>query len=667
MLQRIPFLRLLIALISGILIARYMPCSPGGWLIYLLLPLLLFSVFLCIKNKSHKLNVTTLLLILMLIGITRHRQFNNKPGFNNAGFYIATLLEYPVEKPNSLKTEAKLSYISNDSIITKQNEKLVIYFHPDSLSKKLAPGSIIIFENKPSFIANAGNPYEFDYKGYMANKKIYRQVYLPSGSWQGAGASQGVNLRIYSEKLRYCLLDIYRQNNIDGERFAILSALTLGYKDALAPETKQVYSSAGAMHVLAVSGLHVGIIFMAVNIILGFLRKSKNGRLLFIFLSILILWVYAFITGLSPSVLRATVMFSFVIIGDNLSKPTNIYNTLALSAFILLSFNPNLLFEVGFQLSYTAVTGIVFFQPRLFGLFSINNWFVNYAWALFTVSVAAQLSTFPLTLFYFHQFPTYFWISNFIVIPGAFLLIFMGIGVILTSPIAAISNLLATATSFLLDGTYYLLESLQGLPAPVIQNIHISNIQFAFLVLSLISLMFFISGKRHRALMISTSLLILVFGLNIYNKLNSLNNKLIYFYNASNGLLIHCIAGRENYILYENESQMKSYDRLIPENTVTNLHLKTPKIIQFDSCYQDNALFIRPPMFSFYNKNIIANPLKHEIIPDSLIDIYISKYPLQNYGSAKYINITTKSAIKATDSTLIIFCLKKDGAYMDIL
>ncbi|MBN2775917.1 MAG: DUF4131 domain-containing protein, partial [Prolixibacteraceae bacterium] len=223
MLNRIPFLIICISYISGILIATFMSgINPGNLLIILVILISLILIF-NIRNSGYLLISVLLTTFLILTGIYRYYKFNPHFNFNTGENYIATVLEYPVVKTNSLKTEAFLDYIEVDKQIFKVKEKLIIYFELDSLTYNLKPGNRIIFKTNPDFIKNQGNPNEFDYRKYMANQKIYRQVYLRSGKWVPLKIKSAVSLRILSEKLRNKLLGIYRENNITDERFAILS------------------------------------------------------------------------------------------------------------------------------------------------------------------------------------------------------------------------------------------------------------------------------------------------------------------------------------------------------------------------------------------------------------------------------------------------------------
>ena len=240
--------------------------------------------------------------------------------------------------------------------------------------------------------------------------------------------------------MRDKLLNILKENGLKNNELAVASALILGYKDDLGEELKHSYSSAGATHVLAVSGLHVGIIFLVLNFLLNILDKNDRFKISKAILLICFLWAYATITGLSPSVVRAATMFSFVTIGKSFGKSSSIYNTLCASAFVLLVYNPYLIMEVGFQLSYLAVVGIVYFQSIIYKWIYVKNKFLKYIWMITSVSIAAQLTTFPLGLLYLHQSPTYLFASNLFVIPGAMLIIGLGILLFITSWIPLISG-----------------------------------------------------------------------------------------------------------------------------------------------------------------------------------------------------------------------------------
>ena len=380
--QKIPFLRITIAFVFGIYLSGIYPANIV--LLQVLAALLFILLFFLNKiyNYQHEISFGVLLTLLFLIfGSIFSIRYNKTPIFYNKGKMLATILETSEEKPNSIKNLIRIdNVLLNDSFI-KTNEKMLVYFEKSDPAAALKPGNVILFEASPQLIQNNGNPYEFDYKSYMSRNKIYRQVYLKSETWHQTSETK-FSLIILSEKAREKLLNIYRNQKLGENETEILSALTLGYKRGLDPETKQVFSAAGAMHILAVSGLHVGIIYAVFIWFFGFLRKRKYGKYLFILLTLSVLWAYAFITGLSPSVLRAATMFSLLCVATNINRNASIYNSLAIAAFVLLLVNPNNLYEVGFQLSFAAVFGIVFLQPRISMLCTVRNRFLKFFWTL---------------------------------------------------------------------------------------------------------------------------------------------------------------------------------------------------------------------------------------------------------------------------------------------
>ena len=428
--HNIPLIRPATALISGIMAGSLFNFNLN----FLILALLATVVFLLIASLFYSFRITLffgagIYILFAVAGIWRFQAYNRRPELFTEGKYSATVLEILQEKPKSYQSVLKISaFFRNDSVF-KTNEKVMVYFAKSEKASRLKPGEQIVFDRTPQPVENSIDLNGFDYAGYLERKRIYRQVYLPDSRWIESGMFTH-NFLILAERTRLQMLEIFRNQDLGEKEFNVLSALTLGYKRGLDPETKRVFSAAGAMHVLAVSGLHVGIVFMILSFFLSFLKKRKRGEIAYLLVMITSLWCFAFLTGLSPSVSRAAAIFTIVVIASVFKKSSNIYQSLVASAFVLLLLNPNNLFEVGFQLSYAAVFGIVFLQPRLDKIFTFRFRVSRYFWALLTTSVAAQIATFPLSAFYFNQFPTFFWVSNLVVIPAAGILIPLGISLL---------------------------------------------------------------------------------------------------------------------------------------------------------------------------------------------------------------------------------------------
>ncbi len=619
--QKIPILRIAVSYGTGVLAAAYL--KPESSLFFLSAGILfLVLILLNIRYRFSFEGIFGALtsILFFLLGIAFFNQHNQPPALFENGQFSAVVLEKPEEKPNSYKTVLKInSFIKEDSTF-QANEKILAYFGKNSHAEDLVPGSVILFKENPRIVTNNGNPYEFDYPKYLNRQKIYRQLYLADGKWKPTNIMVNSPV-IMAEKLREKLLTIYRQQNLGENETAILSALTLGYKRGLDPETKRVFSSAGAMHVLAVSGLHVGIIFGMFVLIFGFLKKSKKGSILFVVFSIIMLWSYALLTGLSPSVLRAATMFSLVSIATSLNRRANIYNTLATSAFILLLLKPNNLFEVGFQLSYSAVFGIVFLQPKLEKLWKVKNRIMHYFWVLMTVSIAAQIATFPFTSYYFNQFPTYFLLTNVVIIPAVFVLIILGVLLLLLSGVPYLSTGLAFTVKEVIGNLFALLQWIENLPHSVFK-IPFSVSQSISLLLALLFCFAFIEFRRARQLKYAFLLFSVVMLLSASQKFWQYQQKELIVFNNRDNLTLQLIKGRQNYIITQSPIDSSAYTRQMAQNVTTQKNLHQPILLEHSTLFEDKHLLLKNNFICFDDKIIQIGLTKNtpqELTPDILV------------------------------------------------
>lgn len=410
--------------------------------------------------------------------------------------YKATLISAAKSTDKTFGFKADISAVKMDSIWQKAEGKAMLYFQKDSSTAKFQYGDEVLVKAKLTELAAPGNPQEFNYKRFLSFNQVYHQQYVTHQNVYLMGRDRGNVLMASSIKTGQFLETQLAQYISDPRSLAIAKALTLGIKDELDNDLRNAYAAAGAMHVLAVSGLHVGIIFLIVSTFFKKWRYHKKGRFLFALISLLVLWFYAFITGLSPSVLRAATMFSFIILAQTGRRRTNIYNTLAASAFVLLCYNPYLIFSVGFQLSYLAVAGIVFFQPKIYALFQFKYVLADKIWAITCVSIAAQLVTAPLGLLYFHQFPTYFFLSNLVVIPAAFVILNGTLLVLLFSFIPLVASVMGLILDYIIRFVNFLVFGLEFFPGSIIDGIYITTLESWFIYLLIACMAFLISEKR---------------------------------------------------------------------------------------------------------------------------------------------------------------------------
>jgi competence protein ComEC len=435
-----PFVRLLFALLLGILAGNFGSwfhiSLPFVWLIFLILYLLL--VFLLPKAQKIYFAPSQGFLLLFIIAFSGYLlvHFRNESNWSyhvlqekhHFEYYQARIISEVQEKPRSYQFVGAIEQIQVDGKWKKARNKVNIFLQKDS-SKPYKPrfGDVFITSNKLQLINTPLNAYQFNYRKFLSYRNIYHQQYIKTQefgyvthrlAWYEHIEALSIQIRQYCDKA----LERYIASE---QEHSIAAALVLGVKQHLDEDLKQAYTNAGVTHILAVSGMHVGIIFGLLNLFLGRLKKVKYGKLLYVLSVLSILWLYAFVTGLSGSVSRAVTMFSLITIASNISRNTNIYNTLASSAFLLLLWNPFLLMDVGFQLSYLAVISIVYFYPKLYSLYEASNRIVDFLWQMTCVSVAAQVFTLPITLYHFHQYPTYGVFASVLVVPlGQFILQF---------------------------------------------------------------------------------------------------------------------------------------------------------------------------------------------------------------------------------------------------
>jgi competence protein ComEC len=665
-LQRAPFIRILLPFVCGVIFETYI-CFQSDLLFLTILVAVLLALILFVNRASFFRDIITGVLFTLFFftsGIVLTSVSNRLPSYPGGPPYKVTLLEKPVEKDKSFRAECMITAcISGDSVVLC-HERIIVYFGKNSKADSLKPGSRIVFNQVPRNIENQGNPFEFDYVKYTALRNIRRQVYLKEKSWVTAGHNQDKGITILAERVRDYLLGIYQRNGLQGIEFEILSALTLGYKKSMDPEIKQVFAATGASHVLAVSGLHVGIVYLVFNLLFGFMRKGRYTRVLFVLLAISFLWVFAFITGLSPSVQRSALMFTIVLAGENLRRPANIYNTLTASFFILTVINPAIIFDVGFQLSYAAVFGIVYFQPRLSSLFTSKVKPVSYLWGLFTVSLAAQITTFPLSCFYFNQFPVYFWLSNFIVIPLAFLFIFLGILILATSQWTFISGLLAKMAILLVKLLYHSLQWIESLPGALLKGF---NFPFGILVITtmlIILIMLFMETRKLFYLKGSIMLLIVAFFFSSGMKVLQNHQKEIIAY-KTNEPVVHLVYGRTNYLLAPGSFLKMAFPRWQVLPVIKRLRLKDPLMIPFEDDYRDSVLVKIGPVLFFDGTVICLQSTEYQnyrlIKPDIVLTKHMADLPGNLQGEPTIISYDVN--LYGTDYLPNVYRVNETGAW----
>lgn len=634
-----PFIRLIIPFVIGISVA--IKNDQPFHLPLFILPTIFFIYFTTVLLFKKKRNysfrwISGVLIYLFLLAAGFELTLLRTPKFNSSNiskiddqsnFLMVQVTEPISERQQTFKIVAKLIGY-HDTLSWKQcSGKLILYFEKDSLVQFVQYGDQLFVHSQLNEVGSPKNPEEFNYKKYLSNKGIYNQAYVKAENWEILARNKGNPIKSIGLLLREKFIKILQSNQIKGKEFAVASAILLGLDDYLEAEHQKEFAGAGAMHILCVSGLHVGIIYIILNNLLLFLNKRRGGKILKVFLLLTLIWFYALITGFSPSVLRATTMFSFVILGGLIQRKVNIYNSLATSAFFLLIIDPYIITQVGFQLSYLAVFGIVWLYQPIYQLFIPDNWILDKIWQITVVSIAATLATFPLSIYYFHQFPNLFLITNLIAIPSAMLIIYTGILVLLTSFIPIISLVVSKLLISILWFLNSSVKLIEGLSFSTTHGIFINELELIGLVLLLFSLSYLLIEKKKNYLFISLGLMIiLVISINFRSYKNVHQQKIIV-YNINKATALEFLGNKKSILLTDSSFQQdpSNIDYHIMNNWIRNgsnshadIHLMTTDF-EMDNLYKkENFIQFFDKTMLLVNGDLKLLPLKTKLDVDYL-------------------------------------------------
>jgi len=553
--RRYPFVRLTIPLIVGIALALLLPIPQWiGWGL-LGVSAACFVVFKHIPKYSLTLvtgisvNVFLVATGLLLASFNVEGEAKDTlAGYK--GFVIGEVADDPKIKENNVSLEIEVSAIRDGDEWIETSGRTLLYLEKDSASVLLRTGDRIVFSPELSEIENKGNPEEFDYRKYLAYNMIFSSDYLAGDDWRLVD-DEAVGFRPKLSRLRMKLVGLLRDFGLSDDEVAVMSAMTMGYSDILSDEIRHAYSSAGAMHILAVSGLHVGIIYGIIVFLLSFIKNDKHNWLKVV-LTISLIWLYALFTGLSPSVSRASLMFSLMSLGKLQKNSPGSLNAVFASMFILLVINPYNLVNIGFQLSYSAVIGIIILQPKLYAIFEVRNKFLDWIWSLTTVSVAAQLATMPLCFYYFHQFSNYFLLTNYVMIPISTIAIWTCFIFFAVSWIPYVSTAVAYCLSWLAKAMNYACLTIEELPFSTAQDIYIDVPQMILLfAIIVLFITFFFFTKRYRHLFAAVAMCVILAATNLWQSFEANSQKTLVVYNINKTTAINIIDGTDN-IMFAN-------------------------------------------------------------------------------------------------------------------
>jgi competence protein ComEC len=508
--RSVPLLRLLIPLATGIIAEKYLPAPvsiPASLITAGILILLLVRLLPPARRFTMRwLTGSTISMLMLGAGILlmHWRNTENDPAWlgrhiQESSLLSVTLQEDPVEKPNSYKALAKAEYVWQHNRWIRVKGKLLIYFKKDSIPF-LQYGSQLVIQKTLQAISNSGNPGGFDYRQYCAAQAIYHQVYLLPENYRVLPGDHCNDFTKWLLATRNKVLSILRKY-IPGEKESgVAEALLIGYRNDLDKDLVRSYSNTGVVHIIAISGLHLGMIYgLMLFLLKPFSRKKwiRWARPVFI---LAVLWGFSLLAGAAASILRSAVMFTFIVLGESLRRKTQVYNTLAASAFCILLYDPDFLWDVGFQLSYLAVLSIMLFMKPIYRQVYCSNKLLNAIWQLNAITLSAQVLTLPVILLYFHQFPNLFLFTNFIAVPLSGFILYGELVMLLFNFLPWLNMYIGKAITFLITQMNGVIERTDTLPYAVTDAVQFNFSQTCLLYLAITCLGYWLLQKRSRYL-----------------------------------------------------------------------------------------------------------------------------------------------------------------------
>lgn len=502
--------------------------------------------------------------ILFLSGCIIMLKYNDLNRNNHFSRYKAEYLAVKVEsepatKNGFIRFRASVMQCIDSNRQTVAGSGNLLISIKDSIAKSIKYGDELLIPANYKSVDPPFNPAEFNYKRYLADHNIHYQSFLFPGQYVLITHNIGNPIIAFALNLRGQLATKLKANIHNQQVLAVASAMLLGYRTDLSGDILQAYSQTGTIYVLTVSGAQIAVIYFLLSWLLQFLNRYRYGKLLRAVIIITALWYYALLTCFSVSVCRAVLMVSFIVAGKTFSRYINSLNLLAASAFVLLLYDPLFIADVGFQLVYIAVAGLIVLRPVVYKLLKFRNKIADKFWELCSVSIAAQVVTFPLSAFYFHQFPVYFLVANLLAFIPAAIIMYTGIIYLLLPQIPFVSKTLA----FVIEQTTIFmnkaLAAIAHFQFASINKIWLNQIEYLLLYAVIIAVFAFLYYRNIRVLQAALICLLLLSISLSYKKITAISSHSIAFLNIRKHSCIIMRSGGSAIVLSDLRDTDKNY------------------------------------------------------------------------------------------------------------
>lgn len=545
------------------------------------------------------------------------------------------------------EVEATSTYLDKES--KNVSGKLLIALKIDSLNPiQLNYGDELIITGKYLPVEPPYNPGEFDFKAWLATKNVYQQTFINQDQLIKLNESKGNAIIKYAITQRKKQVAIYRQLIKNDEAFAVASTLVLGYRADLSKETLAAYSKTGTIHALSVSGAHVGIIFFLLNAMFSFLDRNKILKIFKILLICSLIWYYALLTGFSSSVLRSAIMITIFILAKAFNKNSNNYNILAFTAFALLVYNPFYIWDVGFQLSFISVFGLIYLQPKIYKWIYVKNKWLDKLWSAVALSLAAQLVTFPLSVYYFHQFPMYFLLGNLFILIPLIAMMYLGIGILVLR-----IYFLAPVFEWVITLTNNGLKWIASLPFSGITSIWLNHWQLLLLSTALALLILALVHYRKKLLLIGLSLLIVFQCYATFKKVSVLKQSKVLFFSLRKNYATAFIDSKKAVLVTDLKPEDKNFQFFV-QPALDKMQVEDVLFIKWEQDTLINAFVKKDHQIKFHQYQVLLidrtfNYKKIEGLP-KFNAIWLHQNPKQEINNLRLTVIFNSLIIDATNN-----------------
>lgn len=531
------------------------------------------------------------------------------------------LVETPMERRRSVRVTAEVEAIASPGDTLRTQGRVLLYLRKDSLSASLRYGDRLQAHGRLTLPQGADNPYQFDYRRYLRRKGVARQCWLDSGNYR-LTEHVGGGLVGWSKELQWRLVQRLRSSGLSPAQCGIAEALLLGWRSDLDEATQAQFRDAGILHLLCVSGLHVGIVAALIGWLCLPLRRQR--RWVSALLQLTGIWLFVLITGMAPATLRAAVMFSLLVLAQMTDRRPNGYNTLAAAALLMIVVRPTLVTDIGFQLSFAAVLGIVMLYRPLCRLLPSpldkprRGWRGGVrkaawrVWQLACLSTAAQLGTLPISIYHFHQFPTYFLIANLTVVPAAGLLVGTTLLLVLTTPLPVLAQGIVWLLGQELSVAEAVTRWVQTLPGARWDHIYCDGVVVALLVALVAALALLLHRRDKRWLPIPMLCLVALAGYGLHIERAADTQQRWIVYDMPRHTAIEFFSGHSSVLLVDDallaDSARMDY---VSDNLLTRLRIRHRITLPRDVNIESPFLQVRNDTIHFYGHYIQPDDAPH--------------------------------------------------------